>query len=353
MGRDKSSKMKILVTGGAGFIGSHACEYFAKRGARVIAVDNLSRAKLMGKSRADTQHNWEYLARLPSLVRIKGDVGDFETVRKLAARVDAIIHTAAQTAVTTSVENPRADFHSNAIGTFNVLEAARLAKKPPAVVVCSTNKVYGDNVNQIKIKKLKTRYSFAPAIRNGVPESLGVDLCEHTPYGCSKLAADLYAQDYARLYGLKIGVFRMSCIYGTRQFGVEDQGWLAWFVIAAVTGRRLTIFGDGKQVRDCLWVDDLIRAYALFLKGKKRHAVLNVGGGPHNTLSLIELLSLLKSHGFQTKVRFAPWRPSDQRVFVSDIRLAKRVLSWKPVVSPTQGVLKLIRWVTENRRLFQ
>ena len=219
--------MKILVTGGAGFIGSHACEYFAKRGAKVVAFDNLSRARLLGKKNAGTHYNWHYLSQFKNVKRLLGDIRRADQLKRAMRGVDAVIHTAAQTAVTTSVVNPRADFEMNAVGTFQVLEAARRCKRPPAVIICSTNKVYGENVNKLPLRSRARRYTFGRAFRFGISEDLGIDLCEHTPYGCSKLTADIYAQDYARLYGMKVGVFRMSCIYGTRQFGVEDQGWVA------------------------------------------------------------------------------------------------------------------------------
>lgn len=345
--------MKVLVTGGAGFVGSHVCEYYAKQGAQVVAYDNLSRAKLLGRKSADTCYNWQFLETLKNVKRVKADICDFATLKKYVATVDVVIHTAAQTAVTTSVVKPGPDFDANAVGTFNVLEAARQARKSPAIVICSTNKVYGENVNQIPIRNEKTRYTFSGKYRSGVSENLGIDLCEHTPYGCSKLAADIYAQDYARLYGLRVGVFRMSCIYGTRQFGVEDQGWLAWFVIAAVTGQPVTIYGDGKQLRDVLWVDDLIRSYNLFLRSKERHVVLNVGGGPHYTLSLLELLAMLKSLGFPVKPKFGSWRPSDQKVYISDIGRARKLLHWRPLISPSAGVEKIVAWVKQNKRLFR
>ncbi len=344
--------MKILVTGGAGFIGSHVCEYFSKKGAAVIALDNLSRAKLLGKSKVNTRYNWNFLGTLKGVKRIHGSILNFELMKRLAPKVDAIIHTAAQTAVTTSVIQPYPDFQANALGSFHVLEAARLSKKPPAIILCSTNKVYGENVNKIPLVKTKTRYQFTAAHRLGIPENFGIDLCEHTPYGSSKLTADIYAQDYARLYGLKVGVFRMSCIYGTRQFGVEDQGWVAWFTIAATLGKPITIFGDGKQVRDLLWVEDLVRAYDLFLNSKEKHVVVNTGGGPKNTLSLLELIAQLKSLGLIPKLHFKDWRPSDQKVYISDIRPIQRKLGWTPRVSPEEGVGRLFSWIYANKRLF-
>jgi CDP-paratose 2-epimerase len=348
-----AGKGKVLVTGGAGFIGSHAAETFARDGHPVTVLDNLSRAKLLKKDDRNARHNWDYLGSLPGVTLREGDARDAAVVREAAAGAEVIVHAAAQTAVTTSVVDPRQDFENNVVGAFNVLEAARLASPRPAVVFCSTNKVYGENVNALPLEEGKTRWAFAGAHARGVDESFSVDLCEHTPYGCSKLTGDLYMQDYARLYGIKTGVFRMSCIYGTRQFGMEDQGWVAWFTIAALTGKPLTIYGDGKQVRDLLWVDDLIAAYRAFLGSDLPHGVFNMGGGPAFTLSLLELLDLLAPRaGGSIPVGFADWRPSDQKVYVSNIEKAGRALGWAPRVSPPEGVARLAAWVEENRALF-
>ncbi len=177
-----------------------------------------------------------------------------------------IIHAAAQTAVTTSLQDPKIDCEVNALGTLNVLEAARLWRNHPVIICCSTNKAYGENVNKIEVIGKETRYVFEDKFKKGTPETFRIDLCEHTPYGCSKLAGDLYVQDYGRLYNLRTGLFRMSCIYGTRQFGVEDQGWVGWFTIATILGKPITICGDGKQVRDVLYVSDLGSAYDAFIK---------------------------------------------------------------------------------------
>jgi len=179
------------------------------------------------------------------------------------------------------------------------------------------------------------------------------DLCEHTPYGCSKFAGDVYVQDYAHTYGLKTGVFRMSCIYGERQFGVEDQGWVAWFAIATLLNKPITIYGDGKQVRDVLYVKDLIRAYDRFINSNLKQAVFNIGGGPENTLSLLELLDLLEGlTGKRVKISYENWRPSDQKVYISDISKVKERLRWNPRVGPREGVNKLVKWVRENKGLF-
>jgi CDP-paratose 2-epimerase len=346
-------KGKVLVTGGAGFIGSHVAETFAEDGFAVTVLDNLSRARLLKKDDRNARHNWDHLGARGGITLVEGDVRDPGTVREAAAGARILVHTAAQTAVTTSVTDPRQDFENNAVGTFNVLEAARQSSPRPAVIYCSTNKVYGENVNGVPLEEQATRWAFAGEHARGIDERFPVDLCEHTPYGCSKLTGDLYMQDYARLYGVKTGVFRMSCIYGTRQFGMEDQGWVAWFTIAALTGQPITIYGDGKQVRDLLWVDDLIGAYRSFLDSDRAHGVYNMGGGPELTLSLRELLDLLAPRAEQPiRVGYADWRPSDQKVYVSNIAKARTELGWAPRVSPREGVERLAQWVADHRRLF-
>ncbi len=340
---------RMLITGGAGFIGSHAAIYFAERGYAVTVLDNLSRGVLLKRPDANALFNWEYLERRGGIELVRGDVRDARTVTPLVARADVILHAAAQTAVTTSVTDPETDFQNNALGTFQVLEAARRGGQRPVLVFCSTNKVYGENVNAIGVEDAGERYRFPAAWSAGIPETFSIDRCEHTPYGCSKLTGDLYVQDFGHLYGLRTGVFRMSCIYGTRQFGMEDQGWVAWFVIAALAGRPITIFGDGKQVRDVLYVEDLLRAYEAFITGDGRVEVFNVGGGPECTLSLRELLDLIRAEtGRRPEVSYAEWRPSDQKVYVSDIRRAREHLGWAPQVTPGEGVRRLIAWTREN-----
>ena len=342
-------KHKILVIGGAGFIGSHVAEYYAERGDEVTVFDNLSREKT-------SEFNWNYLKKYDNVELVKGDVREHKQVETVAKDVDAIIHAAAQVAVTTSMEDPRTDFEINAVGTFNVLEAARKADSNPAVVYCSTNKVYGANVNSIPVKETESRYVFADqGFSGGIPESFSIDLCEHTPYGCSKLAGDLYVQDYSECYGLDSAVFRMSCIYGTRQFGSEDQGWVAHFVISTLKGEPITIYGDGKQVRDVLFVTDLVKAYDKFIQNRSKlsGSVFNMGGGPENTLSLSELLDVLEVHsGKRSDVDFDDWRPSDQKVYVSDISKAKEKLGWMPSIAPEDGVKKLIEWVNSDLSIF-
>ncbi len=339
--------MKIFVTGGAGFIGSHVAEKYARDEHEVIVFDNLSRAELLKKHQFDPQYNWNYLARYKNIERIKGDIVNREEIEKVVDGVDVIVHTAAQTAVTTSVVDPFEDFKTNAIGTFNVLETARRSSKKPSIIFCSTNKVYGDNVNVVGIEEGENRYRFADEqFQDGIPETFPIDLCEHTPYGCSKLTGDLYMQDYAHLYDLKIGVFRMSCIYGARQMGVEDQGWVAWFTLAAVEGKPITIYGDGKQVRDVLYVEDLVAAYDAFIRSDLQHGVYNTGGGNTHTLSLLELLAILEDRlGTKFQVSYSDWRPSDQKVYISNIEKLNQELHWTPKTSPDEGVEKLIEWV--------
>lgn len=344
---------RILVTGGAGFIGSHVAEQYARDGYEVRVLDNLSRARLLKKPDRNSTFNWDYLATIPGITLVHGDVRDAAAVEAAVDGVETIFHTAAQTAVTTSVTDPRQDFENNILGTFNVLDAARRSGARPSLIFCSTNKVYGENVNGIGIVDGARRYSFEAAFRRGIPESFSIDHCEHTPYGVSKLAGDLYMQDFAHLYGLKIGVFRMSCIYGTRQFGLEDQGWVAWFSIAALTGKPITIFGDGKQVRDVLYAEDLVAAYRAFLDSDLKHGVFNMGGGPDFTMSLIELLDIIRAKtGISPQLSYADWRPSDQKVYISDITKANSLLGWTPKITPEDGVARLLAWVDEHRALF-
>lgn len=342
----------ILITGGAGFVGSHAAEYFSKKGFHVTVFDNLSRGILLKTSIKSFSYNWNYLNKLSNIRCIKGDVTNKKEIEDAARGQDVIIHTAAQTAVTTSVTDPESDFQNNAIGTFRTLEAAR-KNKVSRFVYCSTNKVYGENVNKVDVIENDRRYKFGEPYTLGIPESFEIDLCEHTPYGCSKLSGDLYVQDYAHLYDLKSGVFRMSCIYGTRQFGVEDQGWIAWFTIASLLGKPLVIYGDGKQVRDVLFVSDLVNLFDKFIHSNINHGVYNIGGGEQNTLSLLELIDMIEEFSaVRSKITFSDWRPSDQKVYISDIRKAEKELAWIPEIEPEKGVKRIIDWVEKNISLF-
>ncbi|HLF01394.1 MAG TPA: NAD-dependent epimerase/dehydratase family protein, partial [Anaerolineales bacterium] len=264
--------MKVLITGGAGFIGCNWAARLRRDGHTVTVLDNLSRKG------AAANLAWLREQGAPGPLKfVQADVRDAAAVAEAAKGQNAIYHLAAQVAVTTSVINPREDFEINALGTFNVLEAARLAETQPVVVYASTNKVYG-GMEDVRVSEESTRYRYTD-LPLGLPETQPLDF--HSPYGCSKGAGDQYVRDYARIYNLPTVVFRQSSIYGTRQFGVEDQGWLADFVIATVKGHPLNIYGDGKQVRDMLWVDDLLDAYEIALKHPEKIAgkIYNVGGG--------------------------------------------------------------------------
>lgn len=334
--------MKLLVTGGAGFIGSHVAEFFAKNGWDVTVFDNLSRNKLLGKELGDPLYNWKYLKSLKNVELIKGDVRKQKELNQAAKGAEVIMHTAAQVAVTTSLEDPRTDFETNACGTFNALEAAR--KNDSKLLFTSTNKVYGENVNNLAVTSLEKRYKFSD-MPNGIPETFSIDRTGHSPYGSSKLSADIYCQDYAETYHLKTGVFRMSCIYGTRQFGVEDQGWVAWFTIATLLNKKITIYGDGKQVRDVLFISDLVDLFNAFIKSNEKHVVVNTGGGVNNTLSLLELLDIIEALvGKRPNIEFADWRPADQKVYISDLTKVSKLFGWVPKVSPKEGVSKLVLW---------
>ena len=336
-----------FITGGAGFIGSNYVSRLLERGEKVSIYDNLSRA--------GAPRNLAWLREKFGDTAFKltvGDVRDAALLTVASREADVIIHLAAQVAVTTSVVKPREDFEINAQGTFNMLEAARLNDRKPVLLYASTNKVYG-GMEDVEVVEDATRWRYAD-LPLGCPETQPLDF--HSPYGCSKGAGDQYVRDYARIYDLPTIVLRQSCIYGPRQFGVEDQGWVAWMIIAAVTGHPLTIYGDGKQIRDVLHVDDLLNAYDASIEkiSTVRGQVFNLGGGPDNTMSIwTEFGPLLeKLLGKPVLVKRGDWRPGDQKVFVADIRKAGRDLGWTPRISVKEGVGRLFNWVRENKELF-
>lgn len=345
----------VLITGGAGFIGSHAAVYYSAKGVDVTIVDSRSREQMIANEpgRANTtKHNWQYLSdSCPDIALVEADVRDADRMVDLVDGHDAIIHTAGQVAVTESLRNPRRDFDINTRGTLNILEAARAASTNPAVVFASTNKVYGENVNEIPVKEADTRYQFdSPQYADGIPESFPVDNTKHTPYGTSKLAADLYIQDYAQRGIVDAATFRMSCIYGPRQFGTEEQGWLAHFILSAIRDNQITVYGDGKQVRDVLFVDDLIRAYDAFLSDPAgKPSVYNIGGGPNRSVSLLEVLERLSDiEGREIDVTFEDWRQGDQRVYITDTARANETLDWSPRVDLETGIERFIEWYTNT-----
>jgi CDP-paratose 2-epimerase len=336
-----------LVTGGAGFIGSNYVYRLLERGEKVTVYDNLSRAG------ASLNLTWLDATFGKNAFRlIVGELTDAALLVDSARTAEVIIHLAGQVAVTTSISQPRLDFESNALGTFNTLEAARLSGRDPIFIYASTNKVYG-GMEDVRLVEEATRWRYAD-LTHGCPETQPLDF--HSPYGCSKGSGDQYVRDYARIYCLRSVVFRQSCIYGPRQFGIEDQGWLAWLVIAAVNKRPITIYGDGRQVRDVLHVDDLLDAYDAALDQIDRAAgqVYNLGGGPDNVISVwAEFGPMLERLlGEKIPVAHSDWRPGDQRVFYADIRKAGRDLGWWPKIPVEVGLERLFAWVMDNKTLF-
>ncbi|MBE0409484.1 MAG: GDP-mannose 4,6-dehydratase [Anaerolineales bacterium] len=337
----------FLITGGAGFIGSNYVNRLLTRGEQVTIFDNLSRKGAANNIQWLRETHGEHAFTL-----VIGDIIDENLIREAVRDIDVVVHLAGQVAVTTSVNQPRMDFESNAIGTFNLLEAARISDSRPIILYSSTNKVYG-GMETVRVVEEKTRYRYAD-YPLGVPETYPLDF--HSPYGCSKGTGDQYMRDYARIYGLRTVVFRQSCIYGPRQFGIEDQGWLAWFVIAAIIGKSITIYGNGKQVRDVLYIEDLMDVFDAGVEkiDKVSGEIFNIGGGPENTLSVWQEFGpmLERQLGKSIPTKWGEWRPGDQSIYVSDIRKAERELSWRPQTKVEDGIAKLIQWVMANRDLF-
>ena len=343
----RNQMKEVIITGGAGFTGVNFANYYLDNGYKVVVIDNLSR-----KGSLENLGWLKKNANAGNLEFIAGDVRfPPKYLQDVVERSDALFHFAAQVAVTTSVTEPRNDYEINALGTFNMLELVRESKgKKPVFFYSSTNKVYG-GMEDVATIEGKLRYSYKD-LPEGVPENRGLDF--HSPYGCSKGCADQYVRDYARIYGLHTVVFRQSCIFGYRQFGIEDQGWVAWFVIAAVMNKPLSIYGNGKQVRDILFIDDLISAYEMAWNSieKISSGVYNIGGGPKNTVSLLELLDFLNREcALPIPVKYSDWRPGDQPIYISDIRKAEQEFGWSPKVEWTSGVRKLVDWVRNNRSL--
>jgi CDP-paratose 2-epimerase len=336
---------RILITGGAGFVGCNAARFFRARNWSVTVLDNLSRRgadKNLEWLRGDASFDFEHVD-----VRDRGGVDRVLSEQ----RYDAVLHLAAQVAVTTSVTDPSTDFAINAMGTFHVLDAIRRYCPEAVFINASTNKVYG-KIASAEYELRDGRYAYVDR-PFGISESEPLDFL--SPYGCSKGAADQYALDFARIYQIPATSFRQSCIYGPRQFGVEDQGWVAWFAIASLLGRDITIFGDGRQVRDVLHVEDLVRAYEAAIRAPDKVAAqaFNVGGGPGSVLSLLDLVAVIEKRlQCGIPLRWDDWRPGDQRVYVSDIRKIETTLGWKPEIDVTTGVAQLIDWVVQNRAAF-
>jgi CDP-paratose 2-epimerase len=330
---------KVLITGAAGFIGSHLADRCANTNHEVWGIDNLSRRGT--KFNLDylcKKHHENFTSRQLNLI----DHGPF----------DWIAHEAGQVAVTTSLKNPLLDFNSNAVATINLLEAVRKYSPESKIAFASTNKVYG-KLAHLEVRELQKKYAFEEGFQ-GVTETCPLDF--QSPYGCSKGSADQYVCDYARSFGLKTVVFRQSCIYGTRQFGLEDQGWVAWFLIAAALGKPTTIYGNGKQTRDLLWIDDLCDLYIRFWTSDAFPwgTSINAGGGLSNCISLIELIEIMR----KLKINFeepalGSWRKGDQKIFCSDNSLANELLEWQPSTSTSVGIDKLWEWILANKSEIQ
>jgi len=341
------SQISALITGGAGFIGSNLANRLLSQNHYVTIFDNLSRPG------CEKNLNWlreTYGSEAFGVV--EANITDAAALLQAARGVDRIYHLAGQVAVTTSVKDPRKDFEDNALGTFNALEAARLAGNDPIFIYSSTNKVYG-GLEEADLVEEESRYRYAD-FAHGIAETQPLDF--HSPYGCSKGAGDQYTRDYARIYGLRTVVVRQSCIYGFRQFGIEDQGWLAWFIIAALKGRSITVYGNGKQVRDVLFIDDLLSFYDAAVENiaVASGQIYNVGGGPENSISIwAEFGPILEATlGRPIATSSADWRPGDQLIYVSDIRKAHRELGWQPTVSVREGVNRLFEWIRDHQELF-
>lgn len=334
----------ILITGGCGFIGTNVAHRILSSGAPVLLFDNLSRPGV--------ERNLKWLRQEHGdLVRIEAaDVQDPHVLRNAVERASQVFHFAAQVAVTTSLNNAIHDFEVNARGTLNLLEALRASDDPPPLVLTSTNKVYG-GLPDVRLRINNSRYEpeDPPQRDSGIGEHRHLDF--HSPYGCSKGTADQYVIDYARTFGLPAVVFRMSCIYGPHQCGTEDQGWVAHFLIRALQGQPITIYGDGMQVRDILYIDDLVDAFLLAQANMKQLSgqAFNIGGGPLNTISLLELLDIIEAiHGRRPEIQGGAWRPGDQRYYVSDISKMRTATQWSPKVGVMEGVRRLYEWLRDN-----
>lgn len=343
--RAAKASRAVVVTGGAGFIGTNLVHRLLCDGERVMIFDNLSRRG------AEKNLRWLRDSHGDNLQVDFADVRDYCALRRAVRDAQQVFHFAAQVAVTTSLTDPRHDFDVNASGTLNLLEALRAADDPAPLIFTSTNKVYG-GLDDIELEIAEDAYHpVDPALRQrGISEARPLDL--HSPYGCSKGAADEYILDYARTFGLSAVVFRMSCIYGPHQFGNEDQGWVAHFLISALENRPLTIYGDGRQVRDLLYVDDLVEA---FLLARAQHRTLsgqpfNIGGGPQHAMSLRDLLSVITGlEGAPPSHAFAAWRTGDQRYYVSDTSKFEAATGWRAKVAPAEGIARLYDWLRRSR----
>lgn len=340
--------MRVLVTGGCGFLGSHVCEYFRKEGWEVVSYDNMTKYELKRTgygTEATRDYNWNYLKSL-GVIMVKGDIRNLEHLLDRTEGCDYIVHTAAQPAMTISWEDPEYDFTTNVLGTFNVLEVARRRKIP--VVNTSSIHVYGNSINQT-LTEGETSYNRDPV---EIPETHPVMVGQLAPLHASKMSAEYYVRTYQDMYGLKAATFRFTGIYGERQFGGEDHGWVANFVIRSVFNLPLRIFGTGKQTRDILYASDGAESYMNFFKNPI-NGTYNIGGGKEHKISLLECIAMIgEILGRKQEVIFETERPGDMRYFICDISAARK-FGFNPKVKPREGVTRLIEWVEKNKDIFE
>lgn len=339
---------KVLVTGGCGFLGSHVCEFYLKKGIEVISYDNMTKDELARTgfvTEAARDYNWNYLKNI-GVKMVRADINNLEELTDNAQGCDYIIHTAAQPAMTISWEDPQTDIITNVIGTFNVLETARRLKIP--VACCATIHIYGNKINET-LKETENKYVREP---EGIDENHPTLEGTLTPLHASKAAGDIYVKVYIDTYKLEAVSFRLTGIYGTRQFGGEDHGWVANFSIRSILDWPITIFGNGKQVRDIIYATDVCEAFDAFYKNRKP-GIYNIGGGTDTAISLLECIDILEDiNGKRPDVKFTPDRHGDLRYFVCNIDKAKRELGWSPKIMPKDGIRKLVNWIKDNREIF-
>jgi len=340
----------ILVTGGLGFIGSHIADYFVAQNVsnNIILVDNYARSLFFNEiSKRQIQNNLTLLQKHNNIKFYEKDIKDINFLKKLFQKFDfdLIFHTAGQTAVSYSIDNPYIDYQNNFFASINLLETIRKSKSNPKLIYFSSNKVFGDNVNNLKMLEKETRYEFQDPEFKGIPESFPVDHCQHSPYGISKLCSDLYIQEYGYTFELDFIIFRMSCIYGPQQLAVEAQGWINHLILNAIKDKTINIYGNGKQVRDILYISDLISIIKSLTHKNVKNKVYCIGGGYKNTISILELIELLENL-LKKKIQynFHKWRIADQKIYISDIKKASKELDWSPKISPKEGVIMLINY---------
>ncbi len=359
---------KILITGGLGFIGHHLAINLSQKGHKITVLDNLSRPIsniIISSKIKDKNYNWEYLDEFhPKIEKKIIDIRDREKVTAIIQnfKPEIIIHAAGQTSAVGSIENPRFDFENNIIGLFNILNSAKESQIVTDFLYISTNKVYGNNVSNIPLIEGKTRYIPEEKKFTGFSETLSVDHSIHTPYGVSKLAGDLYVQEFGKIYGMKNTVFRLSCIYGDQQFGIPGQGFISYMFLNAISGKPIQIYGNGKQVRDILYIDDLSNLVERYLAStsslnpkifNQKSRVYNIGGGINNTISLLELIGKFESIlGKKIEIEFSNWRLGDQKLYISDLTKIYSEFGWKPNINPEQGIERLTNWIEKSKDIF-